>query len=202
MWRGVWSTHPTSTTICGCGDAARFLWFFEWPAFALSHGHNVLYSPWLFHPTGINLLNDTSVLALAVVLTPVTLAFGPVASMNVALTLTPFLSALAMFVLLRRWVRWGPAAFVGGLVYGFSPFVITELALTQLNIAFLAVPPLVVLLLDELLVRQRHSAYRSGSMLALLLAVQFFVSTEVLVITVLFGVLGVLFVVCLLYTSP
>ena len=195
MWRGVWSTHPTSTTICGCGDAARFLWFFEWPAFALSHGHNVLYSPWLFHPTGINLLNDTSVLGLGVVLAPVTLAFGPVASMNVALTLTPFLSALAMFVLLRRWVRWGPAAFVGGLVYGFSPFVITELALTQLNIAFLAIPPLVVLLLDELLVRQRHSAYAAGAMLALLLAVQFFVSTEVLVITVLFGVLGVLFVV-------
>jgi hypothetical protein len=195
IWRGVWSTHPSSTSICGCGDAARFLWFFDWPAFAIAHGHNVLYSPWLFHPTGINLLNDTSVLALGLILAPVTLAFGPVASMNVALTLTPFLSALAMFVLLRRWVRWEPAAFVGGLVYGFSPFVITELALTQLNIAFLAIPPLVVLLLDELLVRQRHSAYRAGAMLALLLVVQFFVSTEVLVITVLFGVLGVLLVV-------
>ena len=70
LWWEVWTTHPTTATTCGCGDAARFLWFFEWPAFALTHGHNVLYSQWLFHPTGINLLNDTSVVALGIVLTP------------------------------------------------------------------------------------------------------------------------------------
>ena len=59
-------------TTCGCGDAARFLWYFAWPAFALTHGHDVLYSTWLFHPGGINLLDDTSVVALGVVLAPVT----------------------------------------------------------------------------------------------------------------------------------
>ncbi len=104
LWWGVWSTDPTTTTTCGCGDAARFLWFFEWPAFALTHGHSVLYSQWLFHPTGINLLDDTSVLALGIVLTPVTWLWGPVAAMNVALTLAPALSALSMFALVRRWV--------------------------------------------------------------------------------------------------
>ena len=36
-----------------------------------------------------------------------------------------------MFVLLRRWVSWAPAAFFGGLVYGFSPFMVTELASTS-----------------------------------------------------------------------
>jgi len=172
------------------------LWFFEWPAFALTHSHSLLYSQWLFHPTGINLLNDTSVLMLGLVLSPVTMIFGPVAGMNVALTLAPALSALAMFVLLRRWTRWGPAAFFGGLVYGFSPFVITELALNQLNIAFLAIPPLIVLALDELLIRQRHSPYRVGAALAVLVAVQFFVSTEVLVIIALFVALAVLMLVC------
>lgn len=191
LWWGVWSSDPSTTTTCGCGDAARFLWFFEWPAFALAHGHQVLYSSYLFHPTGINLLNDTSVLALGVVLAPVTWAFGPVASMNVALTLAPALSALSMFVLLRRWVSWTPAAFVGGLAYGFSPFVITELALNQLNIAFLAIPPLVVIVLDELLVRQRRSPWRAGLALGALAVVQFFVSTEVLLITFLAGCVGV-----------
>ena len=58
---------------------------------------------------------------------PVTWLFGPVASLNVALTLGPALSALAMFVLLRRWVTWQPAAFVGGLLYGFSPFILVHL---------------------------------------------------------------------------
>lgn len=187
LWWNVWSDHPSVTTTCGCGDAARFLWFFEWPAFALTHGHSLFYSQALFHPVGINLLNDTSVLALGVVLTPVTLLFGPVLAMNVALTLAPALSALAMYGLLRRWVRWTPAAVVGGLAFGFSPFLVTELALNQLNIAFLAVLPLVATAVDELLVRQRRSPYTVGAALGALLVVQFFVSTEVLVITVLFG---------------
>ncbi len=191
LWWGVWGQHPTTTTTCGCGDAARFIWFFEWPAYALTHGHSVLYSQWLFHPTGINLLNDTSVLALGVPLVPLTLVAGPVASMNVALTLAPAASAFTMFVLVRRWVAWVPAAFIGGLAYGFSPFVVTELALNQLNLAFLAVVPLLVLVLDELLVRQRGSPYRTGAALAALLVVQFFLSTEVLVISCLFAVVGV-----------
>jgi hypothetical protein len=182
LWWRVWTTHPSTVTTCGCGDAARFLWFFEWPAFAFTNGHSLWFSQWLFHPTGINLLNDTSVLALGVVLTPVTLLFGPIAAMNVALALGPVLSALAMFVLLRRWVTWMPAAAFGGLVYGFSPFLITELAYNQLNIAFLAIPPLLVLAMDELLVRQRRSPYVSGAAVAGLVVVQFFVSTEVLLI--------------------
>ncbi len=195
LWWGTWSSHPTSTTTCGCGDAARFLWFFQWPAYALAHGHDLLFSTWLFHPGGINLLDDTSVVALAVVTAPVTWLWGPVASMNVALTLAPVLSALAMYVLLRRWVSWAPAAFLGGLAYGFSPFVVTELALNQLNIAFLAVPPLVVLVLADLLVTQRRAPWRNGLALAGLVVVQFFVSTEVLVITVVAAAVGVVLVV-------
>jgi hypothetical protein len=195
LWWGVWSSHPTAVTTCGCGDAARFLWFFRWPAFALTHGHDVLYSTWLFHPGGINLLDDTSVVALGVVLAPVTWLWGPVASMNVALTLAPALSALAMFVLLRRWVRWTPAAFLGGLAYGFSPFMVSELALNQLNIAFLALPPLIVLVLADLLVTQRRRPWRNGLMLAGLVVVQFFLSTEVLLLSALAAAVGVLLVV-------
>ena len=107
LWWSVWSSHPSSTTTCGCGDAARFLWFFRWPAYAHRPRAQVLYSTWLFHPAGINLLDDTSVVALGVVLAPVTWV-GAGGSMNVALTLAPALSALAMFVLLRRWVRGRP----------------------------------------------------------------------------------------------
>jgi len=195
VWWGVWSTHPSTTTTCGCGDAARFLWFFQWPAYALAHGHDVLFSTWLFHPGGINLLDDTSVVALGVLLAPVTWLFGPVTSMNVALTLAPTLSALAMFVLLRRWVRWTPAAFFAGLAYGFAPFMVTELALNQLNIAFLAVPPLVVLVLSDLLVTQRRPPWRNGLALAGLMVVQFFVSTEVLVITVVAALVGIVLLV-------
>ncbi len=181
LWWHVWTGHPTSTTTCGCGDSSLFQWFLAWPAYALGHGLDPWYSTALFHPTGVNLLSNTAVVAVGVVLAPVTWIFGPIATFNVALGLAPVLSALAMFVLLRRWVRWAPAAFVGGLLYGFSPFVLVGLTDGHLMLSMAAVPPLVVWCLDELVATQRRSPVGVGLLLAVLVAVQFFVGTEVLV---------------------
>ena len=98
LWWQVWSTHPTAVTTCGCGDTSLFTWFLEWPAYALSHGMDPLYSTHLFHPGGINLLSNTAEVGFGILLAPVTWAFGPVATLNVALTLSPALSGLAMYV--------------------------------------------------------------------------------------------------------
>ncbi len=195
LWWQVWSTHPTSTTACGCGDTSLFLWFLEWPAYAIAHGHDLFFSTALFHPQGIDLLSNTSVLAIGVPLAPVTWIWGPVATLNVASTLTPALGALSMCWLLRRWVGWAPAAFVGGAVFGFSPFVVMNLAGSHLMTAALALLPLMVACLDELLVRQRHRAAVVGGVLGVLLAVQFFVGTEVLAMVVVMGAVAVVLVV-------
>ena len=195
LWWHVWSTHPTTVTTCGCGDPAFFLWFLAWPAHALSHGQNLFYSNLLFHPTGVDMLSNTSVLLLGVPLAPVTLLFGPIATLNVASTLAPALSALAMFWLLRRWVRWTPAAFIGGLVYGFSPFMLTAVATDHLMLGFLALPPLIVGCLDELIVRQQRRPIAVGAVLGLLVTAQYFVSTEVLAILALCGLVAVVLLV-------
>jgi hypothetical protein len=195
LWWNVWTGHPTTVTTCGCGDTSLFTWFLEWPAYALAHGHNLFYSTALFHPGGIDVLSNTSVLAIGVPLAPVTWIFGPVATLNVASTLAPVLSALAMFWLLGRWVRWAPAAFVGGLVFGFSPFVVVSLAGAHLMSGTLVLLPLMVACLDQLLVGQRRSPVKTGAVLGVLVAVQFFVSTEVLVMALLCGGVGVVVLV-------
>jgi hypothetical protein len=110
----------------------------------------------------------------------VTWIWGPVASLNVASTLTPALTAFFAFVVLRRWVSWAPAAFAGGLLYGFSPFVLTSLEFAHLMTAALMLLPLILAALDEILVRQRHSPVRAGVALGLLVFAQFFLSSEVL----------------------
>jgi hypothetical protein len=191
LWWHVWSSHPTTVTTCGCDDPSYFLWFLEWPAYALAHGHNPFFSTALFHPGGINLLANTSVLAIGIPLAPITWLFGPVATLNVASTLGPALSALTMFWLLRRWVRWTPAALVGGLVFGFSPFVVVNLAVAHLNIGILLLFPLMVACLDELLVRQERSPLKVGAVLGLLLTAQFFLGTEVLTLAVLSMAAGI-----------
>ena len=195
LWWQVWSTHPTAVTTCGCGDTSLFTWFLAWPAFAIRHGMDPLYSTYLFHPTGVNLLTNTAEVGFGILLAPVTWAFGPVATLNVALTLSPALSALAMYVLLRRWVSWAPAAFAGGLLYGFSPFVVVSLTDAHLMLGMAAVPPLLVLCLDELLVRQRWRWWLCGLAVAGLAFVQFFFGTELLVLTAVAAGIGAVLVV-------
>ncbi len=190
VWWNVWTSHPTSTTTCGCGDASLFTWFLEWPAYALEHGNNPFYSTAMFHPTGINLLANTSVEFLGIPLIPVTWIFGPVATLNVAFIIAPVLSGLAMFALLRRWVSWAPAACIGGLLYGFSPFILSSLSQSWLMLGFAAVPPLIVICLDELMITQRRRPVVVGVVLGLLVVSQFFIGTEQLVITVISTAVG------------
>ena len=178
--------HPRSLTTCGCGDAALTLWVVKWPAYALSHGLNPFYSSKLFVPVGINMAPNS--LGLGIAFAPVTWLFGPTASLNAIDLISPPLSALAMFWLLRRWVSWTPAALVGGLFFGFSPFVLVSLAFAHPNFGLLAPIPLIIGCIDELFVRRRRRPLWIGTVLGVLVAVEFFISVEVLLLLVLFAV--------------
>jgi hypothetical protein len=191
LWSGLWLHHPTSTATCGCRDTALLTWFMAWPAYALRHGDALFFSTRALHPYGINLPANTSFLAISLPLTPVTWALGPVASLNVAATLAPVATALSARALLLRWTTWQPAAFLAGLFYGFSPFVIEALTLQHVEFATLVVPPLLFWCLDELLVRQRGRSWVWGLALGGLCTLQFFLSSELLVVCVLAAVIGV-----------
>src|SRR6516225_4861208 len=182
LWVHAWSGGATTHTLCGCGDPALFLWFLQWPATALAHGHNPFFSTALFHPGGINLLAQTSVEAIGLPLAPVTWIWGPVATLNVASTLVPALGAFTAFVVVRRWAPWTPAAFVAGLLYGFSPFVLVSLEYAHLMTAALMLLPLILAVLDEILIRQRRRPVAAGTLLGVLVFWQFFLSSELLVI--------------------
>ena len=51
---------------------------------------------------------------------------------------------------------------MGGLLYGFSPFVLSSLEFAHLMTAALMLLPLILAVLDEILIRQRHSALVAG----------------------------------------
>jgi hypothetical protein len=191
LWWHVWASDPRSTTVCGCGDSSFTLWFVEFAAHALRTGSSPLVTTLLWYPHGINVLDQASQLGLGLPLAPLTWVGGAVLSMNVALTLAPAASALTVYVLLDRWGVWRPAAFVGGLVYGFSPLVVMNLAEAHLVVGFVAAPPLIVLCLDQLLLRDPRRPVLVGVALGMLAAFQFFVSSEVLLITALACALGV-----------
>ncbi len=189
----IWASGPAGSTERG-PDVYQTVWFLAAVPHALFGGHNPFFLTVANHPYGVNTLSNTSVPLLGVLGYPVTLAFGPVATFNLWITASPALSALATYVFARRLTDWRPAAFVAGLVFGFSPYEVVESFDGHLNLSFLFLVPLVFLLLHELVVRQRANPLLCGGLLGLLLAAQFFVSAEVLATTVVLGVVAVVIV--------
>jgi len=189
-WWHAWSGGPSVSLAAGSLDPGQEVWFLAWALHALERGDNPFFTHALYAPEGVNLLANTSVLTLGVLLAPVTALFGPVVSFNLAVTLAPAASALTAFFAMRRYVTWRLAAFVGGLCYGFGPFLAVDLRYGHLNLTFLAIPPLIRLALDDLVVRHRSRPVAVGVILGALVVLQFFVSTEMLALTVVVAVIG------------
>ncbi|MHB1582325.1 MAG: hypothetical protein ACYCU7_10635 [Acidimicrobiales bacterium] len=187
LWWHAWDGHLGTTLACSCGDSGQEVWFVAWPAFALAHGGNPLFSGALYAPDGVNLLVNTSAPLVGIVLAPVTWLAGPVVSTNLALTLSPALSAWGAWVACRRLTApggWTPAAWIGGLLFGYSPFVVDNAASGHVMMALLVVPPLIVVALYELLASERGSPWRWGAVLGVLVFLQSLISLEVLTMTV------------------
>jgi hypothetical protein len=188
FFRHAWS-HPTSTMQVG-GDQFNFTWLLQWTPQAIVHLHNPLFTNDLNYPFGVNLLTNAGAVGLGVLFAPVTWLFGPVASFNAVETLSLAASAIGGYFFALRWVRWRPAAFIAGLLYGFSPYEIAQTG--HINLTFVVLPPLIFLMVHEIVVRQSWPARRAGIVLALLCVLQFFVSSELLFDTVIVGAVGVI----------
>ena len=171
-------------------DTIDQVWWLAWTAFALPHGHNVFSAQWQNYPAGENFGVNGSMLALGALFMPITKLFGPVVTWNIALRLAVALSATSMCLVLRRWTTWWPAAFVGGLLYGFSAYM-AYYGGNYLFLVFVPLPPVIFLLLHEILVRQHWRPGRTGALLGVVCTLQFFIWSEVLASTVVMGVVAV-----------
>ena len=180
---------PTSRVVApNASDPERMIWFLAWIPFSLIHAQDPLLTTWANAPYGVNVLADTSQPLLGLMAAPVTMLFGPIASFNALLTLAFVASATAGYALSRRFTTWRPAAFVGGLVYGFSPYMVGQGAVGHLNLVFVPLPPLIFLVIHDLVVRQRGRPALLGCALGLLLVAQIFISTEILAGSVIVAV--------------
>ncbi len=156
-----------------------FMWHLRWVPYALSHGLNPLFTDHLNVPDGVNLMWNTPMPLAGFLLAPITATVGPVFSYNVLMTLAVALSGWCAYLMLTRYTASRLAAILGGVLYGFSPYMVAH-ALAHPNLATAFVPPLMFMLLDEILVRQRRSAIRSGALLGVVAAAQLLLSEELL----------------------
>ena len=163
----------------GVSDAPEQAWLLTWVPFSLSHGWSPFITRAFDYPTGANLLWPGAPLVLALLIWPITAILGPISAYDAAMVIAIATAAFSGYLCCRRWVQRRAAAVGGGVIFGFSPFVTGQ---TSGHLVYVAVAmvPLMVLGLDDLLVRTRWSARRAGALLGLLALVQLVTAEEIL----------------------
>jgi hypothetical protein len=205
-WR-LWA-DPASRTVAGNpDDADLFAWYMRYAAAAVAHGHMpALVTSALNVPDGVNLMWNSSLLLPCLLLSPVTLLFGPQLSLTAVTTIGFAGSAAAMFGVLRRWQVSPSAAALGGAVYGFSPALLHS-AIGHYDLQLAILPPLIINAMLRLAAGPSARVaqpslpphVRTGLALGVLLAAQLFIGEELALTTV---VTGILLVACLATGYP
>ncbi|WP_322762513.1 hypothetical protein [Frankia sp. Cr2] len=184
----VWS-EPARNIIAGNpNDTGLYCWWLAHTAHAVTS----LSNPFITHlanaPEGINALWNTSVLVPGLILTPLTTVAGPVASYNVLVVLAFSLSASGAYLFARMLgVRTAPA-YIGGVVYGFSPALVAA-GTGHLSLVLAPAIPLLLCLVTDI-VRQTGRPLRKGILLGTGAGLQLLTGEEVLFITAVTATLG------------
>lgn len=177
--------------IAGFGaDPQIFVWGLAWWPHALLHGINPFFTRDLYFPEGLDIAHGAMVPAAAILLAPVTALAGPLTAYNVGIVLSPALAAATAFLLCRRLSGSVWAALVGGWLFGFSPFVLGQMA-GHLHLTLVFLVPVAV----HLTLRAYAGELRpriAATLLALTLVVQFAISAEVFSSLTLFGAVALL----------
>jgi hypothetical protein len=179
---------PSRRWVGICCDQEQSIWFLAWLPTALQAGHNPLFTDRLNAPHGANLMWNSSVPLLGLLVAPITRLGGPILAYNVAALVAIALSGLACFAALRRYTKRALGPLVGGALYGLSPFVASHTAL-HLNLINAWAPPLFLIILDELLARRRYGPIPLGVALGVLGAVQLVTAEEILAMSAVVGAL-------------
>jgi hypothetical protein len=177
----VWWNVKGRVLASNPGDHTFFEWMLAHGARLVTHPENPFFSHAMNAPDGVNMMANTSVLGVAIPLSPITLIFGPEVAVATLLTLALFGTAAAWYHVLRRHLvsSW-PAAFVGGALCGFAPALIAH-ASGQPNLVAQFLVPFIV----SGMIRLPERPVRRGIVLGLLMTYQAFVNEEVLFVTCL-----------------
>jgi hypothetical protein len=189
LFGAAW-TDPFSRVIGLGPDPPVFMWYMRWVPHALSHGANPFFTNYLDYPTGINLMWQTSVPLVSLVLWPVTVMLGPSVAYNLMMTASVALSAWTAFLAFRRHVARPWTALLGGLVFGFSPYMLAQ-SLGHPHVGFVALCPLMMIAFEEIVIHQRHSPWRMGALAGGLASAQLLISEELLLTQVVMAAMAV-----------
>ncbi|HET9058891.1 MAG TPA: hypothetical protein VFN61_03135 [Acidimicrobiales bacterium] len=157
----------------------KFMEFIGWFPFAVMHGHNPLMNDYVNLPSGSNMMWDTTVPLVSLLLWPITALGGAILTWNVAITCGLALDGWCTYLWLRRRTSSAWPALAGALFVELGPYATTR-AHSHLNLLLFFPLPLLLILLERSL--EGISKRRDGIAAGLLAGVQLLLCEELLAI--------------------
>ncbi|GAA1872966.1 hypothetical protein [Asanoa iriomotensis] len=199
VMHGLWPSPNSKVLGLNPEDQTLYEWILAVDSRVL-HGDFSLLTDRLNAPDGVNLMANTTVIALGALFSPVTLLFGAPVTFAVLATLTLGLTAVAFYLLFRRVLRTHRlAAAIGGGFCGFAPGMVSQNNSHLHMTALWLVPVLVWAVVSIVRAADPTDPVNEGRdgrrgwrrivvfsvVLALTVAVQVFIGEEVLFLTAL-----------------
>jgi hypothetical protein len=178
------------------GDVVSYVWDLWWVAHQMAHLGNPFFTSHMAAPAGVQLGFDTLIPLLGVVMTPVTLAFGPSASLSLLTIAVPGLACYAMYRVGRLWLRTEAGAIAAGACFGLSSMLDwQDWYHLQISAGVVFLP----LTLEAAVRLRRRPGLRQGLILGLVLGAAVLVNQETAVMA---GILAALALVPWLLRAP
>ncbi len=178
-------------------DPSTFMWFLVWWPHAIRNHLNPFFTNVIWAPSGINLAWTTCIPILSLIVTPLTWTVGPVASYNALCLLSPPLAAWTAFLMCRKVTGQWVSSIIGGYIFGFSGYMLGQMALGHLHMMAIFLIPLAVYLF-VLRLNAEITVVSFTVILALLLTGEALCSLELFATTTFFGMLAILLAFALL----
>ncbi|MBV1849628.1 hypothetical protein KUA19_05740 [Catellatospora sp. NEAU-YM18] len=185
---GLWPDPDTRTLALNPPDQILYEWFLAHDT-TLWSGDFSLVSDRLNAPYGVNLLANTTVIALGGLFAPITAHYGAATTFSLLIAFNLALTAISWYVFLRRTLRAGPlAAGVGAAFCGFAPGMVSQ-SNSHLHMTAQFLIPLMLWCVVELARSARQpvpSGRRMvgfGVLFGVLVALQLFIGEETLFLT-------------------
>ena len=125
--------HLTTTVPNDIGDPLLNAWILAWDSHAWLTDPLNLFEANIFHPLPNTLAYSEHLFSTALLILPLQLIFDePILAYNLSLLLAFPLAGFGMYILTLRWTGHRGAAFIGGLIFAFTPYRFAAIAHLQL----------------------------------------------------------------------
>src|SRR5260221_9190458 len=112
-------TYPARHLLPQTRDVSSYVWDLWWTAHQIIHLSNPFFTHLMAAPVGTQLGFDTTMPLAGLIMTPITLAFGPSVSFGLLTMIAPGLACYVMSGAARLWLA-APGAIAAGALFGLS----------------------------------------------------------------------------------